>query len=65
MAKRNEPDGDGSFPPARDGALLAKMAATIAAGVEANAAVDWDCEDVAHRAVSVAEAILSRVAVRP
>jgi len=39
--------------------LLAKMASHIAAGVELYE--DWDYEDVAQRAVGIAEQILKRV----
>lgn len=45
--------------------LLARMAASIASGIEANPTIaSLDCEDVAERAVSIAVAILDRVSSR-
>ncbi len=41
--------------------LLAKMAAVVAAGIEANTTTEWLPSDVAERAVTVAEAIVARV----
>lgn len=41
--------------------LLAKMAATVAAGIEANTNTAWMPSDIAERAVTIAEAIVARV----
>ncbi len=45
--------------------LLARMAASVASGIEANPTVSsLDSDDVAERAVSIAVAIIERVSAR-
>ena len=41
--------------------MRAKMAATVAAGIEANHTVEWSPDDVAERAVAIVDSILERI----
>lgn len=53
---------DGAPEPGISNTLLARMAASIAAGIEANPSCDdFEVNEVAERAVSVARAIVVRI----